>query len=222
MVKIFVCGLSGSGKDTISNYLRDEYKFLKLRIAGTIKQIITETDNIKWSELDEIKRNNSHVRLMHQKFGDEYLSSLRNRLKLFDSGESRDFEIISKNSYDGLIICDAREIEEVEILFELGWTGIFLDRLPKEFNNNHRSDKDIFIQRKFINLLNSYADINKIIILNDDDPNRNNTINEIIDIQYEGSSNLSLVDIDSKKDFKEQIYQIIDDYIIGKLNMKFK
>ena len=37
---IALYGMSGSGKDTVADYLRDNYGYVKLRLAKTIKSII--------------------------------------------------------------------------------------------------------------------------------------------------------------------------------------
>ena len=47
MKNIFIYGMSGSGKDTIANFLQSKYDFIKLRIAGTIKQYVYETYGFK-------------------------------------------------------------------------------------------------------------------------------------------------------------------------------
>jgi hypothetical protein len=216
MIKIFVYGQSGAGKDTFSNYLRDEYKFLKLRIAGTIKQLIAELQDVPFSKLEHIKRLDPNIRIMHQSFGDQYFSALRNRVKLLTNGETRDFEIIPKDSYNGVVVCDVREFAEVEILLEAGFTGVFLNRLPKtEYTNKHRSDVDFFDSPEFIPTMNKYPDLLKIIVLNDDDPKRNRNINELIDNDFTGLQ-LSVVEIKEPSQYDTLIKETIDSYMYFK------
>lgn len=55
---IIIVGLTGSGKDTIADDLVYNSDYFKLRIAGTIKQIICEKHELSETELEEVKRTN--------------------------------------------------------------------------------------------------------------------------------------------------------------------
>lgn len=161
---IFVYGMSGSGKDTIANYLRDNYNYAKLRCAGTIKQYVFETYGFNTQkEFENAKRMKPEIRVAHNIFGNLYdkeskklsneLGSL-NRLRNIINRESLEFEITKGIQTSNICICDCRCIEEVEMLLDAGWYGIFLHRKTNEFKDTqHRTEQSILDNGELLKLI---------------------------------------------------------------------
>lgn len=174
-LNIFLYGLSGAGKDTIANYLRDNYEYLKLRIAGTIKQYVFETYGFKTQEeFEAAKRTNPDVRLSHNIFGNTYdkegidrsnREASINRLNDLINRTALEFEIMDGMQYHDICIVDVRTFDEAKILLDNGYNGIFLTRQnKKEFaKKDHKTEQNIFNQIE--QLLNS----NKIYIIRNHD-----------------------------------------------------
>lgn len=156
---IFVYGMSGSGKDTISNHLRDYHNFMKLRLAKVIKEIITEKNLINMDKLDELKRNDPYYRTQHHVVSEELRKGCQipynlSRCYQLLIGDSVEFEII-KNNFKKYIFCDVRTIEEASMLLTAGATGLFLTREnTKEYKDNkHFTEKDMLSDERFIELI---------------------------------------------------------------------
>lgn len=162
---IFVWGLTGSGKDTISNYLVRENNYLKLRIADTIKRIICETQNLSFDELEEQKRTNPALRMMHHevsaildKLANKDQSSL-NRVEQLINGNAFDYHEIQYHEYVPKVICDCRTTKEAEAFLKAGWTGIFLSRTTNEFkHDSHFTEQNMFKNGQLVKLIESYKD----------------------------------------------------------------
>ena len=162
---VFVYGMTGCGKDTVSNWLKDEYNYLKLRIAKTIKQVICENHNISFDELEILKRTNPEIREEHHKVSN-YLSmqSSLNRCKLLCNGKAMDYEHIPFHEYMPKVICDTRTIFETEIFLKQGWTGIFLTRTTNEYKNSeHYTEQNILFNGELRKIYSKY--INQIMII---------------------------------------------------------
>ena len=142
---VFVYGLSGAGKDTVSNYLRDEYGFLKLRIANTIKSVICEAKNLTFDELEELKRVNPELRKLHNdvsqlidNIAGVEQSSIHRLHQLID-GTSLEFQHFNEKNrmLDAQkCVCDVRTDLEVELLLDAGYFGFFLNRRADEFKQS--------------------------------------------------------------------------------------
>ncbi len=173
-LNLFLYGLSGAGKDTIANYLRDNYEYLKLRIAGTIKQYVFETYGFKTQEeFEAAKRANPEVRLAHNIFGNTYdkdgidrsnKEASINRLNDLINRTALEFEIMDGMQYHDICIVDVRTFDEAKILLDNSYHGIFLTRQnKKEFaKKDHKTEQNIFNQ---IEQLSS----NKIYIIRNHD-----------------------------------------------------
>lgn len=180
-INIFLYGLSGAGKDTIANYLRDEYGYLKLRIAGTIKQYVFETNGFENMDVfEEAKRTNPDIRLRHNTFGNQYdkegieLSKQEaslNRLQSLINRTALEFEIMEGMDLREICIVDVRTFEEAKKLLEAGFMGIFLTRQnKKEFaKKDHKTEQNLFSQiEELPNKQNIY------IIRNHENPKEDN------------------------------------------------
>lgn len=177
---IFVYGMSGSGKDTVANYLRDNYGYAKLRCAGTIKQYVFETYGFNTQEeFENAKRMKPEIRLAHNIFGNLYdkesknlsneLGSL-NRLRNIINRVSLEFEMTSEMKTANICICDCRCIEEVEMLLDAGWYGVFLHRKTNEFKDTqHRTEQSIIDNGKLDEIISENQKYEKQIfhIMND-------------------------------------------------------
>lgn len=149
----FVYGLSGSGKDTVSNYLRDNYDYVKLRIAQTIKQIICEKHNLSFIELEQLKRENPKLRQEHhdvsEMLGNKESSMIR--LQQLIDGRSMDFELA--NPLKSRVICDCRDFEESSLMLSNGYHGIFLTRSSSEYKNTKHYTEQFMFENSDINRL---------------------------------------------------------------------
>ena len=157
-LNIFLYGLSGAGKDTIANYLRDEYGYLKLRIAGTIKQYVFETNGFESQEqFEEEKRKRPEIRQQHHIFGKQYdedglkysnREATYNRIQSLINRSALEFEIIEGMYLREMCIVDVRTFEEAKMFLEAGYMGIFLTRQnKKEFaDTKHKTEQNLFDQ----------------------------------------------------------------------------
>lgn len=137
---IVLFGLSGSGKDTIANELEVQADYFKIRIAGTIKQIIQEKHNFSENELEEAKRTRPEIREEHHIIGN-YLDSFNatiNRVKMIINGKVTDFKY--KQDYQAVVVCDGRGLErEVKLFLEQpDWVCIFLSR--NNYDTEYKND----------------------------------------------------------------------------------
>lgn len=159
--RVFVCGLSASGKDTIANYLRDEHDFAKFRLASSIKNQIVETNGFEgYEELEFWKRKYPEIRRQHTKIGDDLTRATKdiskkqvhnnfkhyslNMCYLFATRKHGIFEICN-NIPQNYVICDVRMPEEIYFLLRTGHFGIFLTRDTSEYKvNGHITETNIF------------------------------------------------------------------------------
>lgn len=165
-LNIFLYGLSGAGKDTIANYLRDEYGYLKLRIAGTIKQFVFETYGFKnMEEFENSKRSNPEVRLRHNTFGSQYdkegiehtnVEASINRLNDLINRTALEFEISRDMEYAEICITDVRTFEEAKVLLNADFVGLFLTRQnEKEFaKKDNKTELGLIENNKILELPN--------------------------------------------------------------------
>lgn len=166
---IVIFGLTGSGKDTISDFLVREYNYFKIRIAGTIKQIIQERRNLSIEELELQKRIDPEVREEHHTVGNYLGDATINRIKLIISGGVTEFQY--KDSNQDIVVCDGRGLErEIKLFLESpDWVCIFLSRdnydVEHKSATSHWTDNSDFNKAlKFIEE-NEYYD-RSIIIMN--------------------------------------------------------
>lgn len=147
MENFFVCGLSGSGKDTVSNHLVENHNFIKIRLAKTIKQIICEKYNVTFDELEELKRIDKRFRELHHEVS-EWLDvqSTYNRINQIIARTAMDFEILPPNIRNRqMIICDVRSYNESKMLLDAGFVGIFLSKQSNEYSSaNHYTEQNMF------------------------------------------------------------------------------
>ena len=174
---IFIWGLSGSGKDTTANILVENFGYLKVRIADTVKRIIMETKNLTFEELEEQKRIDPALRELHHTVG-KYLdkeNGTRNRISQIIAKTSLDIVNLPENlKVKSMVVCDCRSIDEAKQFLEAGWYGIYLNKKPSEYQNNtHWTEKDIFENGDIQKLIELYGNQNIIIINNDDELSKN-------------------------------------------------
>lgn len=169
MINLFVYGQSGSGKDIIADYFRDNHLYLKFKCAGTIKQIISEKEGLTASELEEKKRLDERIRKLHWKTGDWMGSdhnAVLNRLSNIIHRDSIEFEILP-SQYKGspIIIDDVRLVNEAEYLLHHGFVGIFCTRTTSEFKEGkHKTENDLFKNGKALELVNKYPNQCTVIL----------------------------------------------------------
>jgi hypothetical protein len=169
-VDVFVYGMTSSGKDTVSDYLKSYFGMRKMRIAGTIKQIICEDLGCTFEQLEEMKRANPEIRMKHHEVS-EMLKNQHgslNRTLQIALHESFDLNIVD-DPEKAIVVCDVRTIEEATILLDNDWVGIFLERMTDEFRHaGHFTENNMFENGKIIELSNSldYAD-RMLLVFND-------------------------------------------------------
>jgi hypothetical protein len=161
----FVSGLSGSGKDTVSDYLKSYFGYYKFRLADTIKRIICERENISFEELEKLKRSNPEIRKQHTDLGD-YLGKYwhLNRAKLLFNRKALDW--VNLNKDNNFVICDIRSKLEAETLLNEDVYGIFLSRTTSEYKvENHWTENNLFTNGEIYDIIANYGE-RCIIILN--------------------------------------------------------
>ncbi len=180
MNNIFVCGLSGSGKDSVANHFRDVYGFMKLRIADTIKRIICESKGLTFEELEIQKRTNPELRKLHNDVSKMldgiagFDQSTLNRLKMLIDGTAFDYQYIPKENFIRefpKVICDCRTFKEAEMLLKAGWTGIFLSRIPIEYRDStHFTEQNLFFNGGLFELQQIFPpELIRIVFNNDEE-----------------------------------------------------
>lgn len=175
--RLFVCGLSGSGKDTIADYFKVRYNFAKLRLASTIKNYICETNGFAgYDELEFWKRQKPDIRRLHTTVGDVfnkeaeknghdfYKSYSLNVMYQLITRQHGTFELCERIPYD-YIICDVRMPEEITLLLETGHFGIFLTRTTDEYQvKGHVTETNIFTNGLYEDLKSCYG--NQMFVIN--------------------------------------------------------
>ena len=172
---IFLYGLSGAGKDTIANYLRDNYGYIKLRVAGTIKQIIMETNNlVDLDDLEYQKRLKPEIRKAHNLLGTILDSvgelksnppSSKNRLRLLVRERSLESEMIKDYHTYPKVICDVRTEDELNYI--LSHTGNYIGILLKRQNRGEYADKKHKTEQYLD--FERYSKLSRIHVLNNND-----------------------------------------------------
>jgi hypothetical protein len=165
----FVAGLTGSGKTITADYIQSYYNCRHFRLAGTIKQIICEQNNITPEELEVLKRENPEWRQKHHDVSAVIgcpLTSM-NRARLLATRRAFDFTIVN-DPEKPIIIGDVRSEEEADILLFENFIGIFLARTTNEYQAGHWTDNSMFGDGSIERLShsnNEYAD-NMIVVFN--------------------------------------------------------
>lgn len=220
---IFIYGMSGSGKDTIANNLKDDWDFMKLRVADTVKRIICEKCGITFDELEIIKRNNNSFRILHNKVGiyldkdidiDIYLDAnqkpqngTNNRITQLINGTALDYQHFSSDfiKQKSKVICDCRSLNWCESFLNAGWTGIFLTRTTKEYKNSaHFTEENIYNNGKFSEFCNIFDDKSKIKVIDNSDKSDKISLNFAHDIPVYHTDT-------SSKQLLEVVKQILTD-----------
>lgn len=166
----FVAGLTGSGKDTVSDYLKGYYGMRKMRIAGTIKQIICEDLNMTFDELEESKRTNPDIRMKHHEVSAMLGNQKGSLVRTEQIAKHQSFDLnIVDDPERPIVVCDVRTMEEAEILLQNGWIGIFLERTTSEFRHeSHFTENNMFQNGNIVELAEVYGD-NMLVVFNASD-----------------------------------------------------
>lgn len=166
---LVLLGLSGSGKDTVSNHLEYNFNYFPIRLAGTIKQIIREKFNLTEDELETKKRISQKFREEHHKIG-EWLNSTDNRIKQIINGTVTEFKY--KSEFQNIVVRDCRSIDrELKYFLDAdNFTIIYLNRTTSEYKNKEHYTEQLTNDSllKFISENNLYKKF--ILIYNDIEP----------------------------------------------------
>ncbi len=163
----FVAGLTGAGKDTIVNYLKDYFDYRKMRLAKTIKTIICEKNDLTFDELENLKRTNQEFRVKHHEES-LYLTKESSlvRAKQIARRTSMDFECVS-NPEKQVAVCDVRCADEAGILLEHDFIGLFLSRTTDEFKDSaHYTEQNLFHNGQLLGLIEDFPGNTFVIVLN--------------------------------------------------------
>lgn len=198
--KLFTCGASGSGKDTICNYLIDE-GYLRLRLAHTIKQIICEKRNLSFDELEVIKRTVAEIRTEHNDLGDfmNETNGTLNRIDLLERFEALDFEYLKQIGWDfknqPKVYVDVRNYEEANKLFSYGYYGIFLTRQTNEFKNpKHHTEQNMFFNGDLERLIAEQKNNMSIICNNNHILENTDTFDTLVLEKYDSITDVIMCD----------------------------
>tara|TARA_Y100000780_G_C13666145_1_gene410558 strand:+ start:1252 stop:1830 length:579 start_codon:yes stop_codon:yes gene_type:complete len=149
MVLIGIVGNKGHGKDTIGDYLVDEYKFNKVSFATPLKNICKELFNFNHEQLYGDKKEvidkewNITPREVMQFIGTDLI---RNQISTIIPNVKNDFWIIkllkSIKDNKNYVICDVRFQNEIDHIKKSGGFIIKVIRPEIKENqlNNHQSE----------------------------------------------------------------------------------
>lgn len=166
---IFLIGLSGAGKDTIAQHLRDNLGYRIVRLSTTVKNLVYETFNFKTvADYEEAKRKFSYVRKAHNNIGDEYdtcgefqagTKSSDNRLTHIINNELIENDMVLDFERMPIVIPDIRKGSDAVKLLEHGWIGVMLGRRNySEYRNaKHHTEEDIIGTPAFDLLRSKYG-----------------------------------------------------------------
>lgn len=161
---IGLCGLKGSGKDTLSDFLVDSYGFVKVSFADTLKDVLSLI--FGWSR-EKLKGVDEDSRIWRESV-DEYWSSELNiknftpryalthvGTDLFRNHLCQDIWVkVTKNkireklsTLQNVVVTDCRFMNEVDLIRELGGVLIHIYRNNPDwfyyYKNNMISDSDL-------------------------------------------------------------------------------
>lgn len=213
----FVAGLTGSGKDTIVNYLKEYFGYRKMRIAKTIKTIIMEKNDVTFDELEELKRDNPEWREKHHEES-AYLTKESSliRTKQIAKRTAMDFESVT-NIDKQIAVCDVRCADEAGILLDNDFIGIFLSRTTAEYKNTeHFTEQNMFVNGQLISLIREFPTNTFVIVLNATNEHDIRFIVELEKLLNDGFNNFKLVTFDSAPTgdmLLEKIDDIVSDLI---------
>lgn len=222
---IFLCGLSGSGKDTFVNELTKRGSFVKIRLAETIKRMVTELNNISFEELEELKRKVPELRSQHNEFDnmmrqfteDPTEMSSANRCRMIIKRKTMDFTNPVVDGIDDIlmnspiIIIDGRAVSETIEFISAGFIGIFLTRTNSEFRNlQHETEADN-ISNGTIRHLCELGWADNIYIVNNDNHIRNDLKELKEDFPELYVNNIGRIDID---EYITNVNKLIDSLIL--------
>lgn len=189
-IEIYLHGLSGAGKDTIADYLRDNKNFVKLRIAKTIKQIIFETRGFEsQNQFENYKRKQELIRKEHNVWGTilDHLGSVHsnrraslNRLESLLNGSANDYELICNATEFNRVFVDVRSQDELEYIINkrkssetVDWFIIFLTRNSNEYRDiKHHTEQHL----NYVSYLEQYPD--NVFIIDNKEFDKEQLLNE--------------------------------------------
>lgn len=222
---IFLCGLSGSGKDTFVNELTKRGSFVKIRLAETIKRMVTELNNISFEELETLKRTVPELRSQHNEFDlmmrefteDPSEMSSANRCRMIIKRKTMDFTNPVVDGIDNIlqtapmIIIDGRAVSETLEFIEAGFVGVFLTRTNSEFRNPEHETEADNISNGTIRHLCELGWADNIYIINNDNHIRNDLKELKHDFPELFVNNIGRVDIE---EYKTEVNKLIDSLIL--------
>lgn len=161
---IGLCGMKGSGKDTVAAYLVKEHGFERRAFADSLKKSVAALFNIPYHEIDKYK-NDPYlcVKIVHRDvtFGGEVSMSFRNFLQRYGTESHRhvfgenfwvDYCLPLDGFYTGrkIVITDVRFINEARRvrMFNGAIAEISNPRVP--LDKDHHSSEVIDFQTDYV------------------------------------------------------------------------
>lgn len=211
---ILVHGLTGSGKDTIANYYKAYYDYRKMRLAGTIKQVICEKFDLTEEELEVVKRTDPEMRLEHHRVSDNNggQNSSLNRAGQIANRTAFELSIVNDKEKQ-IVVCDGRSFEEAQVLLSHNFVVIFLSRTTQEFRDStHFTENNLFLNGQLAELTNHENGmfIDNIIVVFNDTNYTNEKRAEIIENFHEDTKVLLL----SNSVSGEGLIEKLDEFLI--------
>jgi hypothetical protein len=178
-VDVFVYGKIGSGKDTVADFLKSYYGTRKMRLAGTIKQVICEELGMTFEQLEEAKRANPEIRKKHHEWSLKLAQDDGSLIRTAQIARHESFDLnIVDDPERPIVVCDVTMLEQAVILLDNNWVGIFLDRTTDEFRDAaHVTEKNLFKNGQLIELSKTldYGE-RMLVVFNDEKSTRDERV----------------------------------------------
>ncbi len=168
---ILVSGYAGSGKDTVGEYIRDNYSFVKASFATPVKEIGHIAFNL---DLAENKREGKEIKLLDYQYSPrEIYQKIGQGLRdLFHPTIWSENLIKRSESTKNLVICDNRYSDEIEVMkkyYEVITIRIHRDLCDGNVGiENHESENLDFISDYMIvnndSIEELYQEVDKLMI----------------------------------------------------------
>jgi hypothetical protein len=160
MVLIGVCGLKGSGKDTLGDYLVTKYGFIKIRFADMLKDIVSQMFNWPRELLEGNTKESRDFRETKDKWWSENLNmEITPRIVLQKIGTDAIKDGFHENIWasiverklvnfieygKNIVVTDCRFINEIEMIKSYGGKIICVKRnVPEWFEPYKKMEIDV-------------------------------------------------------------------------------
>jgi len=149
MVLIGICGQKGVGKDTLADYVIENYKFTQYAFAYPLKKLIKElfdlSDEQLYGSLKEtidIRWNTTPRKLMQYIGTELFRNQLKNLIPElnFDNLWIRKFDDWYSKQTGNIVVADVRFTDEMDVIKKNGGIIIKIDR-SLNYTDDHSSEQ---------------------------------------------------------------------------------